>query len=667
MDTSSGEDSGTTQDSLGWSQPLRMHLSVVIVVLLLGISLPLMWMTYEQGTKSAVEAAGQQMRLLSQHAIERYRAIFGDGFAAITLAAAGRTFLDEPPAGLEPKTAFLFTALASSPYIDGMYVGYPTGRFIHAVSVEGDSAWKMALSAPQGAVFAVRTIEGDGTERRSIWRFYDVDNRLISEQALGDPSYNPTTRPWYRAASKSEAPVTVGPYAMATTKMLGLTIATPMEENQNIVIGADVVLETISRLLAREAVSAHAVGYVFDDRKRLIVHSDPEMMKRVLASLESPDAAPADIGDPVLAAVRKLLDAPNQQTGRALQFTVGGQPYVAEMATTGNSDLIKRNMIVIAAPIADFTGPSVELLEKALVIAATLLAIGVVLSLLVAGLVSRSLSLLTADARQIGNLEFHAEAKLHSHVAEINTLAGALGAARQAIGTFALYVPRELVRKIVASGQAVVGGAVRQEVTVLFTDIRDFTTISESRSPEQVVALLSTYFELMNEIVERHNGVIVQYLGDSIYAMWNAPEPDRDHVNDACRCALALKAGIDELNDHNRAAGLPELVTRFGLHTGIAVVGSVGAHSRRQYTAMGDTVNVASRLEGINKEFGTSILVSGAVKERADSSFCFRSLGLARAKGRHEQIEVFELTGPTPPRGRTAGLTDASEQQLRRL
>jgi adenylate cyclase len=170
----------------------------------------------------------------------------------------------------------------------------------------------------------------------------------------------------------------------------------------------------------------------------------------------------------------------------------------------------------------------------------------------------------------------------------------------------------------------------------------------------------------MNGIVERHNGVIVQYLGDSIYAMWNAPEPDPDHVDDGCRCTLALKAGIDDLNRANRAAGLPELVTRFGLHVGEAVVGSVGARSRRQYTAMGDTVNVASRLEGINKQFGTSILVSGAVRARADPGFAFRALGKAQAKGRAEQLDIFELVGLGEDSAvAAAGLpTDAAGQQL---
>lgn len=159
------------------------------------------------------------------------------------------------------------------------------------------------------------------------------------------------------------------------------------------------------------------------------------------------------------------------------------------------------------------------------------------------------------------------------------------------------------------------------------------------------MTLLTTYFELMNEIVERHHGVIVQYLGDSIYAMWNAPTADPRHVDDGCRCALALKAAIDDLNARSRADDRPELVTRFGLHTGIAVVGSVGALSRQQYTAMGDTVNVASRLEGMNKQFGTTILASGAIREQASAGFEFRALGSAHAKGRTAELAIFELAG----------------------
>jgi adenylate cyclase len=197
----------------------------------------------------------------------------------------------------------------------------------------------------------------------------------------------------------------------------------------------------------------------------------------------------------------------------------------------------------------------------------------------------------------------------------------------------------------VSTGRGV-DAASRQEVTVLFTDIRDFTTICERRQPEEIVALLSTYFDLMNRGVERNHGAIIQFLGDSIYAMWNAPMSDPDHALHGCQCALDLAAAICDFNIAQRAAGRPEFVTRFGVHTGPAVVGSVGAENRLQYTAMGDTVNVASRLEGINKEFGTTIIVSRATYDRCKGAFTFRPLGFHQAKGRTEKTEIFELASP---------------------
>lgn len=654
----------------GWSQPLRLHLSVVIVALLLGVSLPLMWLAYAQGTKSAAQAAEQQMRLVSQHAVDRYRSILGDGLAAVTLAAASDSFLQEPPYGLEANVKLLTRAVTGSPYIEGMYVGYPRGAFLHVVNVAASPAWAKAIEAPEGTAVAIRTIEvGEEGGKRSTWTFRDPEDRYLGERSDEAVSYDPRERPWYKAASQAFAPVSVGPYVMATTKSLGLTLAAPTERVRWIVVGADIPLQSLSNLLAEEAVSRNARGYVFDDKRRLIVDSDKAMMEQLIGAFEA-DAAGAkgprpQAADPLLEAVRGLLPEQGSGPQRTVRFDFAGEPYLAQISPVRISEIVERNVIVIAAPLSDFTAASDRVLRQNLVIFALFLAAGMLAALAVARLASNALNRLTRQAHQIGDLALAAPSAVRSHIDEINTLAGALSAARQAIGTFALYVPRELVRKIVASGQVAAGSATRQEVTVLFTDIRDFTTISESRSPEEVVALLSTYFELMNRIVERHNGVIVQYLGDSIYAMWNAPELDPDHVNDACRCALALKQGIDELNSGNRAKDLPELVTRFGLHTGEAVVGSVGASSRRQYTGMGDTINVASRLEGMNKEFGTTILVSRAIRAQADATFGFRELGKAHVKGRAEEVEVFELVGMTSETGMPAATRadDAVMQQ----
>ncbi|MEQ1952242.1 adenylate/guanylate cyclase domain-containing protein [Mesorhizobium yinganensis] len=630
-----------------WVRPLRLHLSIVIILLLIGISAPLMGLTYEQGRRMALATAEERMNQLSQHTIDRYRSLFGDGYSTVTVASVLKPLLSPPSVDLEAKTELLVKTLEGSPYMDGFYVGYPDGGFLHAVAVERNPGWASALDVPTGTAFAVRTIDRTDTGPVSTWRFLERDGTVVGERSTDQVSYDPRKRPWYRAASNGGEPVAVGPYVTATTKSLALTLAAPMAADRKVVVGVDLLLETISRLLDREAVSENARGYVFDSERKLIVHSDEAIMGQVLEGLLGTGKAgqTSATTDPALDPIREELRVITEGHDRTARFDVDGQPYIARISSVGFSDLLRGNTIVIAAPLSDFVGPTQRLLTKNLIITGIVLVAGILVAIVVARLISRALLALSEDARQIGNLDFKAQPAGFSWIAEINTLSRALSSAREAIRTFALYVPRELVRNIVASGQANAGKAIRQEATVLFTDIRDFTTISEQHSPEEVVGMLSTYFDLMNPIVERHNGVIVQYLGDSIFAMWNAPVADPTHVDDACRCALELKAAIDSFNEANRLAGRPELVTRFGVHTGEAVVGSVGAEARRQYTAMGDTVNVASRLEGMNKEYGTTILVSGAVRERSDGSFQFRSLGVAKAKGRNEGIEIFELAG----------------------
>jgi adenylate cyclase len=631
-----------------WARPLRVHLSNIIVALLVAISLPLIWLAYDQGTRAALASAEQQMRLLSQQATDLCASVVGDGVAIIEMASVLPSLAAEPPVYLDAKKQFLLKALKGSGHVDGVYLGFPSGAFVQVVNVDTNERWRNAISAPATTRFAMRTIlrSPDGTAT-STWSFLDEEGGLIEERNTGNVTYDPRRRPWYRAAIGKTWPVPVGPYVSASTHSLTLSLAVTMERGDGVVVGADVLLNTISDLLADQPVSGNAESFVLDRENNLIIHSNKAMMARVLDALSStPGIGRSQMPtDPVVDAARGLVTAASDRPDQLAQFQVGGQPYLARISSAGFSGLLQGSSIVIAAPLADFTAPSMRVVRKTVAIAGILVLAGVMAAFVVARTISRALVELAEDARQIGDMDFAGRGRKHSWISEVNLLSGALASARDAIRTFALYVPRELVRRIIASGQAEAGRAVRQDVTVLFTDIFDFTTISERHSPEAVIDLLTRYFERMNEVVEKNNGIIVQYLGDSVYAMWNAPQINPRHVTDGCRCALEMKAAIDQLNEANRQNGEPQLVTRFGLHTGIAVVGSVGAEARRQYSAMGDTVNVASRLEGMNKQFGTSILVSEAVVANCEPLFEFRALGAAHAKGREQGIDVFELVG----------------------
>ena len=483
---------------------------MVICLLLMGTAVPVMWLSYEQGKRTALAAAEQRMSLLSQHAIDRYRNVFGDGYSAATMASALDTLRLEPEVDLDAKIEFLIKAIEGSPYIDGIYVGYPDGDFLHAVGLERNPRWNDAIGAPAGSVFAIRTIQRSDSGATSKWRFLDRQHRVIEERATGEVRYDPRRRPWYRAAAQT-GPVTVGPYVTATTNSLALTVAVPMVKDPAIVVGVDVMLETISRLLAQEAISAHSRGYVFGGENKLIVHSEKEMMDQILNSYSTAprQGAPGPVTDAALEPVKEQIHGVTGNQNPTVLFNADGEPYLAHISSVGFSDLLRGNTVVIAAPLEDFTGPSARLLTKNLIVAGTMLLAGIVVALLVARLIGRSLLALAEDARHIGNFEFEERTPRISWIAEINTLGATLATAREAIRTFALYVPRELVRRIVTAGQATAGKAIRQDVTVLFTDIRDFTTISEQHAPEEVVGMLSSYFQLMNEIVERRNGVII--------------------------------------------------------------------------------------------------------------------------------------------------------------
>jgi adenylate cyclase len=680
-DTGVQPDAVSEQRLMRWTRPLRVHLSVIIVLLLVAISVPLMWLTFTEGRQAALDSAGHRMQLLSRGTVNAYENLFRDGHSVVTIGAVLPSLTVEPPAYLDAKREFLVRALQGSPHLDGVYLGYPNGAFFQVMRAASSERWHEAVAAPPETVFGMRVVErAPDRPTTSTWYFLDGDGHQIGAGPTRETDFDPRRRPWYRAALRATEPVSTGPYVSASTQSLTLTLAGTMKEDNEVVIGTDVLLETIRHMLLEQAVSEHSVGYIFDEDGKLIVHSDPQVMASLIDGLASRSTArselavnddPALVGevvnqvlarsspaplpiasDPVFLAVQDLLDsrlgAPH---GDTTEFRVGKEPWLARIASFAPSHLLEGYRIVIAAPLADFTAESDSLLRKTLSVAAILVLFGIIIALLISRRISRALVALAAEANQIGNLDLDGWTVRRSLISEINMLGRALSSARGAIRTFAVYVPRELVRQIVASGQAAAGAAVKREVTVLFTDIRDFTTISEQHSPEEVVEMLTAYFETMNVIVERHNGVIVQYLGDSIYAMWNAPTENPHHVDDGCRCTLELKAAIDALNAENARSGKPELVTRFGLHTGVAVVGSVGAKDRRQYTAMGDTVNVASRLEGMNKQFGTSILVSASVKQKAGDlpGIAFRALGAATAKGRHEQIEVYQLVEAASP------------------
>lgn len=213
--------------------------------------------------------------------------------------------------------------------------------------------------------------------------------------------------------------------------------------------------------------------------------------------------------------------------------------------------------------------------------------------------------------------------------------------ARQTRAMFAQYVPPSVVSRLIAQPDLMRLGGEAREVTVMFTDLANFTTLSERLSAEQTVELLTAYFNAMTPIVHATGGTVDKFIGDAVMAFWGAPLDDPQHAEHALQAAIAMQSAMQPLVAQLRARGLPPIHMRIGLHTGRAVVGNVGSEQRFSYTAIGDAVNLAARLEGANKAFGTSILLSDATAALLPGTVALRALDDVIVKGRTEPVRVF--------------------------
>ena len=214
---------------------------------------------------------------------------------------------------------------------------------------------------------------------------------------------------------------------------------------------------------------------------------------------------------------------------------------------------------------------------------------------------------------------------------------------RKIRGAFSFYVTPSVVNEMLKNPEKLKLGGDKKELSVLFSDIRGFTTLAEEMEPEALVNLLNEYLTDMTNIVFEFDGLLDKYIGDAVMAVFGAPLEQTDHPIRACRTALKMLERLRKMQEKWEAEGAPRLDIGIGINTGPMVVGNMGSERRFDYTVMGDSVNLASRLEGINKEYGTRVVISEFTYERVKNDFFCRELDAVRVKGKVRPVKIFEL------------------------
>lgn len=216
---------------------------------------------------------------------------------------------------------------------------------------------------------------------------------------------------------------------------------------------------------------------------------------------------------------------------------------------------------------------------------------------------------------------------------------------RQLAGLFGQYVPSELVDEMAKDPEAFSLEGESRDMTVLFSDVRGFTSISEGLDPKQLTHLMNEYLTPMTQVIHHHRGTIDKYMGDAIMAFWGAPIHDDQHARHALQAALDMMESLSVVQEQFKAKGWPAINIGIGLNTGVMTVGNMGSEFRMAYTVMGDAVNLGSRLEGLTKEYGVQIIVSEFTRT-AVPDFVFRDLDLVRVKGKDKPVGIYEPICP---------------------
>lgn len=419
---------------------------------------------------------------------------------------------------------------------------------------------------------------------------------------------------------------------------------------------AAVGVSQLSGYLAGLGPSVGSNVYILYDRQHVLAH--PNLQSGVPGlSHDKPLPTLAETGDPVLTAIWR------REKRYPLDIIHGTdlEGHVLE--------LFNEQYIFIYRSLAGYGGRTWQVgsyfrtadvntemrrLMWAAIAGLAMLLVSVIAAVVLGRHIARPVVELAGAASRIGELEISETAELPGSVfRELNDQAQAFNTMLRGLRWFETYVPKTLVRRLIGRGDAGLPASVEREVTVMFTDIAGFTSLSEGLPAADVASFLNLHFALLAACIEDEDGTVDKFIGDSVMAFWGAPEDQPDHAERAARAARAIVGAVAADNAARAEAGQPPVRLRIGLHSGPVTVGNIGAPGRINYTIVGDAVNIGQRLEQLGKEIVAAeadgpendvlVLMSAATEAQVGPDLARKSLGDRRLRGRNEAIEVYRL------------------------
>ncbi len=538
---------------------------------------------------------------------------------------------------------YFFDFLRVHPSVAMLNFGDTKGNFV------------MVKRQPDGSL-STKSIRVEGT-RVVQWKHRAPGASLEAvRETIIDPDdpYDVRTREWYKGAVAAGGLVWTGVYVFHSDGLPGVTAAIPHLDGKNRLLGVlsvDVGLVDLSAFLSKNIrVGSSGEAFLLDEAGQIIAVRDRASLvvtgadgKRRLRKLAESTLAPiAALARE--AAVTRYLGEVFTRPGTSpliLRYSVDGVDWVCTLLSIE----VGASRTWVAGVLAredEFLATARRANRNTLLIALLLAFFALVAGLVIARVISRGLQNLAEESERVRRMDLE-PCQGRSPFREVDDVLGSFESMKVGLRAFQKYVPVRLVRQLLEGRQEpALGGEVRT-LTILFSDIKGFTSISERLAPLELARQLGDYLSVVTRRIQDRQGTVDKYIGDAVMAFWGAPHEVPDHAFHACSAILEALADL-ELQTAEKPF-LKEFHTRIGIHTASVVVGNFGCEDRLNYTVIGDGVNLASRLEGLNKVFGTQVMLSEDTAALVSDRFVTRRLAQVAVVGRTRPVTVSELIG----------------------
>jgi adenylate cyclase len=629
-----------------WTVSIRLAVSALVLTTILltaAASSLLWWRTAENTSRQLASTINEQIVAAVRKEVS---AIVGEAAAAHT--AIRTLFLQNVLDTREAdKREFVFLSqLQSHATISWVAFGWPDGSFFAAHKLGDEHLEMMEISLTdhpgQRRIDEYAVIPGDiEFEKR---QFVSTDFHVVDQA-------------WFKTAMAAKGPQWFKVLDHPIGQRRSIAFAGPIDvyQERQGVLAIIIEYSRFANFLAQLEVGRTGTAFIFDDSGELIAAPDKE----------ADELHPARSQEALLPLARMVLSQSpagdmDRKEARRRRLTSQGEAY--EVALTPLP--FPGWSLATVIPEAEFLGPVESTLRK-LIIG---LAVGALLAALLSAMLARSviaapLARVVGEIRHVESFALDKVRRHPSRLAEISSLSGAIAEMAAGLSAFRKFIPADLVRSLLSQGvEAKPGGAIK-ELTVMFIDVVGFTGLSE-RMGDHVVPLLSRYLDAVSEVIVANGGTIDKFIGDAVMAFWGAPTAQQDHAVRCCRAALACRKAIETAGVKDDR-GHP-LQIRIGVNSGRMLVGNIGSELRLNYTVIGDAVNVASRLEGASKQYGTQILIGAETARLIGDMFILREIDNIAVYGRTEGLAVYELIGLAELSGESRDWITSYEEGLSR-